>query len=351
MADSTPVPVVLVGAGSRAAGFYVPLLLDALADQFELVGLIGRSEHRLRPLAERCGLRWSLSLDQARGWGAAGAVVAVSPDQNHGVGRQLAELGLPALLETPLALEIGDARELLTLLDATGLPYEIAEQNTRHLPALLWCKLVADGHIGTLRAVLSDGSPYRYHATAVARRLFGERSAKTATGLRVLSDIDLGRGVDREPLYAGAISVENDGLFQMRASEAFYFEQPGWMPGEWTLLGDEGAIHSDRGLRSGKKPQGEALGFVWHKDSAGVPTGLSVDGLKGAEVLVSLPGAGLDNDQQAVARCLLDWHARMRGELTTTSWSPRDAYADLQWIVAIERSAQLGGAPLHVESI
>ena len=86
--------------------------------------------------------------------------------------------------------------------------------------------------------------------------------------------------------------------------------------------------------------------FQWQHNAAGRLTGLGIEGIKGLEVLAALPGEELTDDQQAVARCLLDWHSAMEGFSTPTAWSPDEAHRDLVWVTSIERSAQLGGAPI-----
>ena len=348
---SALLPVVLVGAGTRARSFYAPLLRGLLADRFELVGLVARSEGRVRRLAEELELPWALSLEEAKKWGARGAVVAVSPDQNHAVADQLVDLGLPALLETPLALDLEDAGPLLQRLEQSGLPFELAEQNPRHLGPMLWTKLVRAGHLGQLRAAISDGQGYRYHATAVARSLFGRSTGLRASALRVSSGIDLGRGTSSEPLYMGSITVRGGGLFQMRASEVFYCEESGWVPGPWTLLGDRGSINAEVGLRVSGPSEQRLRPFEWQRGTNGNLIGLAASGVHEGSVEVTLPGEALDDDEQAVARCLLDWLARLEGVVTDTAWSPRDGYIDLQWIASLERSALLAGAPLNIEEL
>ena len=127
------------------AGHYVPLVQDLFSERVRPVGLVTASEHRGPKLADQLGIPWSQSLEDAASWGARGAIAAVSPHENHRVGSQLAALGLPALLETPLAMDLKEAAGLLGILQASGLPYEIAEQNPRHLGPRLWLRVVQEG--------------------------------------------------------------------------------------------------------------------------------------------------------------------------------------------------------------
>ncbi|MEE2830690.1 MAG: Gfo/Idh/MocA family oxidoreductase [Myxococcota bacterium] len=351
MKPSSPLPLVLVGAGYRAGTMYAPLLCDALSDRVRLVGVVSRSEGRARALAEELSVPWALDLDALKGWGAEGAVVAVSPDQNHEVARGLVDLGVPALLETPLSLKLTDAHDLLTVIEGSGLPFEIAEQNPRHLAARLWARIVEDGLLGELRCVSSDGAGYRYHATALARRLLGQRTALSAVGMRSITGIDLDRGIPREPVCVGSIQVGGGAIFQLRSSEAFFVETAGWQQGDWVLLGDKGSLTSSGGVHCQGEEGRRHLPVEWEHRRVGtqsIPTGVSLAGHEGLAVATALPGFDASDDQQAVGRCVLDWLERMAGRPSKTSWSARDAYEDLAWIIAIERSAALGGVRLQV---
>jgi len=348
-----PLPIVLVGAGWRTREFYSPLLCEALADRLKVVGVVSRSEERARSLADELGVPWSLDLSDSVVWGARGAVVAVSPDQNHTVASGLVHLGVPALLETPLALSLDDARDLLQVIEGSGLPFEIAEQNPRHLGPRMWKEVIDRGLLGEVRLVGSGGAGYRYHATAVARSLFGRRRGLTAIGMREFTNIDLGRGVDREPLYVGAVAVAGGGLFQIRAAEPFYSQDSGWSPQGWSILGDLGGLSATNEL-SLAAPGGATrhpLEWLPGGGSGGnAVRGIRIGGKEGLEIETALPDFDSSDDLQAVGRCLLDWLARLEGTESPTGWSARDAFCDLAWIDAVERSATLGGARMRVSA-
>jgi predicted dehydrogenase len=351
MTASVPIPVVLVGAGNRAREFYAPLLTQTLADRFDLLGVVSRSEGRARALADDLGVPWSLDLAEGIGWGARGAVVAVSPDQNHRVASQLVHLGIPALLETPLALGVEEAGELLEVIGRSGLPFEMAEQNPRHLGSRLWAEVVRRGLLGEVRLVSSGGAGYRYHATAVARQLYGRRRGLTALGMREFTQLDLGRGVDREPLYVGSVDVEGGGMFQLRASEVFYAPGSGWSPLGWSILGDLGGVSVDNELSLAGVDGVRRYPVEWlsgPQDSGGGVRGVRIAGGPDIQIDSALSGFEASDDLQAVGLCLLDWLRRLDGRDSVTAWSPQDAFSDLAWIDAVERSAMLGGVRLSV---
>ena len=103
-------PVVLVGAGSRSAQVYAPLLLGPLSDRLQLCALVSRGRERGQALAEQLAVPLADDLDDAVSrHGARGAIICVSSPENHKLAHQALDLSLPSLLETPLALELDDA--------------------------------------------------------------------------------------------------------------------------------------------------------------------------------------------------------------------------------------------------
>ena len=345
----TPLPVVLIGAGSRAR-LHSRVLTQAFADEVELVGVIGRGEARAAALAAELEVPWSITVDHVTSWGARGAVVAVSCHENHHVARQLLSLDLPLLLETPLAMQADDGQGLLDALDGAGVPVELAEQNPRFPEVRFWTRLVEEGFIGEVRMIASDGAGYRYHATAVARVLLGRPEAVRASGMRALTGVDLGRGIEREPLTAGTILTVGGAVVQLREGEGHHLgpEAP-WLGGRWHILGDGGSIASGAPVRrwsiaGARDVPVERVGRMI--DGVDVTQSIRLHGEVLFEVPSPAPEAALDDDGQAVVACVRDWLARLDGRLPATGWSPADGLADLRWIEALERSASLGGTPI-----
>lgn len=306
---TAPLPVALFGAGTRARTVYGPLLEQM--DGLRLVGIVGRGEQRAQALASSLGVPWSRELEP--GWGAEAAIVCVSSPENARVAHQVLDAGLPALLETPLALRAEDAAALAERIERDGAIVEIAEQNPR-FPDLA-AVIAARHRIGEIRLVATDGAGYRYHAAAVARALLGRPRGRIATGQRaVFPEVDVGRNDGAEEVLVGTVRAQGGALFQFRDAEAAWAGGP-WSRGRWRAFGTRGE---------------------W------------ADGLLGGAPLepVRALEASITDDQQAVARCLLDWMARIDGHVTPTAWSAADGLADVLWIDAMRRSAVLGGAPI-----
>jgi hypothetical protein len=215
----------------------------------------------------------------------------------------------------------------------------------------LWVEVVRRGLLGEVRLVSSGGAGYRYHATAVARQLFGRRRGLTALGMRAFTHIDLGRGVEREPLYVGSVDVDGGGIFQISASEVFYSSGSGWSPLGWSILGDRGgvSVHNELSLAGAGGIRRHSVEWVSGPgEREDVVRALRVTGGPDIQVVSALPDFEASDDLQAVGLCLLDWLGRLDDRASATAWSPRDAFLDLAWIGAVERSAMLGGARLNI---
>lgn len=338
-ARPAPLPVVLVGAGQRATAVWGPLLRGALADRLELVGLASRSPDRRDRLAERLATP-AVDLDEARRRGARAAIVAVSSPENAAVAHELLEGGFEALLlETPLALSLADAT---ALRDRTASAHvAIAEQNPHHPEAALLAAVLASGALGRTRLVTCDRAGYRYHAAAVARAWLGRPTARTAFAQRVTFPVDFGRGVDREALLTGTVGLDEGVLFQFTDGEAVHLGAGPWPRGAWSVACDGGGWRSGGPVVAWAGGVRRELAVVSRRENVGgvvATVELAVPEL-GIQWRPALPGAALDDDAQAAARCALEW-------LDGRGWSRQDAWTDLSWIATLERSAALGGVRL-----
>ena len=122
--------IVLIGYGARGREWH-----QACRRRRDLV-LVGAIDPDVsaRAAAERAGLRAWPTLEGAIGSGGADRAIVASPPAGH-VEQALdcLELGLPVLVEKPLALAIADAARLAAASDRLGLPVLVG-QNFRFLP-------------------------------------------------------------------------------------------------------------------------------------------------------------------------------------------------------------------------
>src|SRR4026209_2486545 len=93
----------IVGTGKRSDYLYAPLL-NTLKEDVEFVGVWGRSEDKARELGEKYHVPWFTDLHRLRhDLELEAVIVSVANSANGEIGRRVTELGLHALLETPMA--------------------------------------------------------------------------------------------------------------------------------------------------------------------------------------------------------------------------------------------------------
>ena len=335
-----PLPVLIVGAGNRA-DLYARLLAECFAAELVLVGFVSRGEARARDAAQRFDVPWATAgdlEDAAFRWGAAGAVICPSSDANATMARRVAAQGLPFLLETPPSLDVAEAESLRDFVAAQGVAVEVAEQNPRGPEAGFAREAVGSGKLGDVRLAACDLAGYRYHATAVGRALLGRPRGRRASALRTVVP---GLPPHAASIVAGTIEAEGGRMLQLRESEGIYLPNSPWRSGGWSVYGSRGSLVRDELCIGGTV---ERVRY----ESAQVGSVSFTASVACGEVIWTAGrcDAALDDDARAVAACLDDWLARIDGRPAPRGWSLADAVDDLRWIVALERSATLGGAPV-----
>ena len=195
---------------------------------------------------------------------------------------------------------------------------------------------------------------YRYHAAAVARSLLSRPQARWAVGQSARFDSDFGRGCGPERLVAGGIETVGGALFTLRDGEAGHLGTGPWARGRWHLYGERGGVFGDQQC-VGWSPSGPTEHrIIWEHGNGPAGDAIQSVRLEGFPALrweSPLPEAALDADALAVATCILDWLARIDGQKSDSAWSPRDAFLDLVWTEAVERSASLGGIRIRVSAV
>ncbi|MCH6547697.1 MAG: Gfo/Idh/MocA family oxidoreductase, partial [Gemmatimonadetes bacterium] len=113
------VRIAVVGAGNWGRNHV--RTLASMAD-VELAAVCDTDDERRAELSRQYpGLRVTDSLDVAFD-GADGVVVATPVLSHVPVAREALQRGLPALIEKPMARSVDEAKELVDLVDETGVP-------------------------------------------------------------------------------------------------------------------------------------------------------------------------------------------------------------------------------------
>ena len=163
----------VVGTGRRSEEIYCPLLIT-LNDEVELVGVWGRSEARAQALGERFRVPWFVDLERLRDQARPHAViVSVNYWANGEIGRRVIELGLHALLETPIAHDLADADAIIAGAETRGLQIEVAEQYYRRPIERLKRALIEAGVFGQVHVACNDCMGHGYHGVSLIRSYLG----------------------------------------------------------------------------------------------------------------------------------------------------------------------------------
>lgn len=163
----------IVGTGKRSDYLYAPLL-NILKEEVEFVGVWGRSEEKAHELGEKYHVQGFTDLEQMRNELAVdAAIVSVANPANGEVGRRVIELGLHALLETPVANRLEDADAIISGAKANNLKVEIAEQYYRRPIERLKRKLIDSDLFGKVLVAYNDFMGHGYHGMSLIRSYIG----------------------------------------------------------------------------------------------------------------------------------------------------------------------------------
>jgi hypothetical protein len=181
-----------------------------------------------------------------------------------------------------------------------------------------------------------------------------EECALQASGRRALFPIDIGRGENEASVYSGTLVSDGGAVFQFSDGEGLYLKDGPWSQGSWSVLADGGSLGSTDEVISWRNGEQRRMPVQRCTQMIGGVQTTEKIVLHGEALLESaspLPGVALDDDSQAAAQCILDWLARVDGKPSPSSWSAEDAFSDLAWTCALERSAMLSGTPVKIRGL
>ncbi len=163
----------IIGTGKRSDTLYAPLL-NVLKEDVEFAGVWGRSEDKARELGEKYQVPWFTDLNHLRNdLELDAAIVSVANSANGEIGRRVVELGLHALLETPIANSLDDADAIIKEAEANHLKVEVAEQYYRRPMERLKRKLIDAELFGRILVAYNDFMGHGYHGMSLIRSYIG----------------------------------------------------------------------------------------------------------------------------------------------------------------------------------
>jgi hypothetical protein len=159
------------GAGFRAQ--YYLRIAQALPERFQISGMVVRDESKGRDMEAKWGTATYRSLDQLLANEKPDfVVVSVNVTEAVDYVLKLAELGIPALLETPPAPDLAGLELLHKQLTLNDARVQVAEQYQFHPIQEARQALIQSGQLGKISETTVSIS-HLYHGVSLIRRMLG----------------------------------------------------------------------------------------------------------------------------------------------------------------------------------
>lgn len=356
---SERIRVALLGTSKRTDYLYGPLLALFQKD-VEFVGIWGRSEDKAKASGEKFGVPWFTDLerllDEVR---PDAAIVSVGYAANGVLGRRVVNLGLHALLETPIAHDLADADAIISRANADGLKIEVAEQYYRRPVERIKRSLIQAGVFGKVLTAYNDFMGHGYHGVSLIRsyigfdvpvvsvngataqfsvaphyawisQTFGKREEQWEHAVLHFADNRLG--------FFNWSSIAYDSPLRWLRSTKFFAEKGMAVGDQLTLVTPDG-----------KDPQPVFLERRFH-NVGGMETLSEIIAHTQPEVSWRNPFRGytMDDEMIAVADCLMSLVNAIR-ENQPPEYGPLQARTDQAVTLAMLDSALQGGAPMTLK--
>lgn len=344
MAERERIRFAVAGTGWRAL-FYIRAAKN-LPELFELTGVLCRTQERAESFAQEHGVRTFVSLDALLETKPEFVVSCIYKAELADMCMRVMERGVPALCETPLAVNLDKLSELRDAQKRTGVTLEMAEQYFLYpmhqarraliekglLGDVVYCYLSAmhDYHgVSMLRAYLGGESGpvgIRAHKTKTPIVVTGGRGGYITSGemgeeYRVLAQFDYGDG--RVGMYDFAGTQYHSAI---RSNHL-------------RILGTRGEIADDevRWIDDSSRPHLDRL--VVHTDEiTGTIRAISFDG----EYVYENPfrtDVAMTEDDIAVSSVLVRMGASVRGGCCHYPYAFRDSYLSCVMTAAASENA------------
>ncbi|MGC9522111.1 MAG: Gfo/Idh/MocA family protein [Anaerolineae bacterium] len=370
-----PLRVAIIGTAQRSGYMYGPIL-RGLADEVTLVGVWGRSEGSAQNLAELLHVPWYTDVDRLiTETEPEIGIVSVAYHANGIVGRMAVEHGLHVLLETPIAHDLDEADTIIRIAEEKGLKIEVAEQFHRRPLEQLKLKLIASGLFGKVHVSFNDYAGHGYHGISVMRSYLGF-DAKPVRVTGAVHDYQLAphysliadeHGPRTESQEHGIIEFEGGQLGIFHWTSVGYDSPLRWWRSSRFMAEKGMGITVGVGLDVEERlsllaPGREGPHFIaverrWERCDGGALVAMVAHTGDPDTPIVTWEnpfapqrqGQGVQwhDDEIGVAGCLKSLVDAVRDD-TEPTYGPYQARLDQELILAIRKSAQLGGEPIEL---
>jgi predicted dehydrogenase len=348
----------IIGTGKRSDTVYAPLL-NTLQDDVELVGIWDRSEEKAQAFGDKYHISWFTDLNRLRDeLPVDAAIVSVARPANGEIGRRIIELGLHALLETPIAENLDDADAIIRSAQARNLKVEVAEQYYRRPIERLKRRLIDADVFGRVWVAYNDFMGHGYHGMSLIRSYIGfDEPLISVNGAEAVFSAD--------PHYSW-ISQKNETREEEWEHATLHFANGALGFFNWSSLAYDSALRWQRSTRffaergmaiderlatltpDGKDPQRIEIKRYFH-NVGGMETLSELVAQSSPEIVWRNPFRGyyMDDEMIAVADCLMSLIHAIR-EDKPPEYGVRQARLDQELTLAMHESARKAGASISL---
>ena len=348
----------IIGTGKRSDDVYAPLL-NILKEDVELVGIWGRSKDQARALGAKYHVPWFTKLEQLRNeLDLEAVIVSVARPANGEIGQQVIELGLHALLETPITEDLGDADAIIEGAEARNLKVEVAEQYYRRPVERLKRKLLDADVFGKVLVAYNDFMGHGYHGMSLIRSYIGfDEPVTSVNGTETRFSLDTHyswisqRAEKRDEEWEHAtLHFTNGALGFFNWSSISYDSALRWQRST-RFFAERGMAIDDRLTTltpDGKDPQRIEIKRYFH-NVGGMETLTELVALASPEVVWRNPFRAhyMDDEMIAVADCVMSLVHAIR-EDKSPEYGARQARLDQELTLAMHESARNSGTSIRV---
>lgn len=215
--------VGVIGTGSRASD-HLPVILK-LGDRYNLVAVCDVDEARVKNVAEGTRAKPYTDIEEMLNEEKLDVcLLSVQAEGHHIVAKVLAERGIHILTETPLAITIACAVQMIRAAKANDVLLEVSENVPRWPHERLKQKIVAEGFLGEVKGFYLSYTSGSYHGLAAIRKIL------QSEGRSVVGEFPSETSI----LERAEISFMNDvrGIYEFNRNRGNY----------WEIVGTRGAI-------------------------------------------------------------------------------------------------------------
>lgn len=320
----------IIGAGKRSMAHINTLL--KLRDKFKITAVCDINGERAESAARMAEAKpYTNLLKMLSNERIDVCLIAIQAEGHHVIAKTLAERGVHFITETPLAITLACANQMIEAARDSGVLLEVSENVPRWLNERLKQRIVSSGLLGEVRGFYLSYVSGSYHGIAAIRSIIGAE-AESVIGEHPPKDSVLERA---EILLLNGVK----GLYEFNREKGNY----------WEIIGTKGALRgSELYMYDGYRKFKIQIDISSGQQEKPRILGAKLDALPEIYVRNHLEEYPLDNvDEIAIADAWLSLYNAIKYGKPLT-YGAENARRDLELLMAIRESALHGGVKINL---